>query len=448
MIIVSRLKDFFLRLFSSKRLIISTENYVKTIELCRVSQLLIVTILLFCVIVVCFMVLLSAKFYAKVDSKQRKIDQMIQDQMIAKTELVEIIDRIDQMNAYFALLNTRNKEYKLENYNPKDLSSENISEENQSNEKKEAIIDIPIENEKKSEKIELKTNIDKNDNLFDDKKKNLINNNDIDFEYKDISDLKYKIGDISILDINKVLGIKMQSWYKYAKTRYLYIQKILSYLNFLSCSESSMFKRFFDKTNDVFDVLKRFATKGRVDYNESELLEKMKYRICNSGYINSLNINDDSKNYIKDSMFIPSLIKLEKIFSEIPIGNPLINKGRFVGKFGARKDPVYGGRAFHYGIDIAGPYGVKIYSTASGVITRAGWFSGYGLAVDVNHKYGVMTRYAHMSNVAVRVGQKVSFGQLIGYEGSSGKSTGAHVHYEIRINDVAINPIKFVVVSR
>ena len=106
-----------------------------------------------------------------------------------------------------------------------------------------------------------------------------------------------------------------------------------------------------------------------------------------------------------------------------------------------RVNPVTGIYAEHDGIDLAAPMGTPIIATGDGVIGSAGWRGGYGLMVAVEHGSGVETRYGHMSQIAVAPGEQVRKGEIIGYVGSTGRSTGPHVHYETRINGHPVNPL-------
>jgi murein DD-endopeptidase MepM/ murein hydrolase activator NlpD len=117
--------------------------------------------------------------------------------------------------------------------------------------------------------------------------------------------------------------------------------------------------------------------------------------------------------------------------------------GPITGPFGARIDPFNGEGAFHAGIDISCHYGQPIVVPADGVVTYAGFFSGYGRMIIVDHGNGITTRYGHLSGFAVTDGQTLRKGQVIGYVGMSGRSTGAHLHYEVRIHDTPVNPYKF-----
>ena len=111
--------------------------------------------------------------------------------------------------------------------------------------------------------------------------------------------------------------------------------------------------------------------------------------------------------------------------------------------FGVRSDPFRGGRAMHSGVDIPGPVGTAIYATADGVVGRTGWVGGYGNLIELEHGKGIQTRYGHLSSISVTPGSRVKRGQLIGLMGSTGRSTGSHLHYEVRIDGRAVNPIPF-----
>lgn len=125
-----------------------------------------------------------------------------------------------------------------------------------------------------------------------------------------------------------------------------------------------------------------------------------------------------------------------------PFAEPVSGVFRFTSGFGMRW-----GR-MHEGADFAAAHGTPIYATADGVVTHAGWQGGYGRLVKIQHEFGVETRYAHLSRIRVNVGDKVSRGERIGDMGNSGRSTGTHLHYEVRINGTAKNPMKFIKAAR
>ncbi len=126
----------------------------------------------------------------------------------------------------------------------------------------------------------------------------------------------------------------------------------------------------------------------------------------------------------------------------IPSRMPLEGAGLTSG-FGMRTHPVLGGRRQHKGIDLASPVGSPIYATADGVVSRADWFSSYGLYISLDHGASLETRYGHLSRLNVAEGQTVRKGDLIGYVGTTGRSTGPHLHYEVRISGTAVNPIPY-----
>jgi murein DD-endopeptidase MepM/ murein hydrolase activator NlpD len=97
---------------------------------------------------------------------------------------------------------------------------------------------------------------------------------------------------------------------------------------------------------------------------------------------------------------------------------------------------------------MAGPVGTPIYATADGVVTHADWQSGYGRLIKVQHEFGLETRYAHLSRIRVKKGQRVSRGDLIGDMGNSGRSTGPHLHYEVRVGGKAVNPMTYIKAGR
>ena len=112
--------------------------------------------------------------------------------------------------------------------------------------------------------------------------------------------------------------------------------------------------------------------------------------------------------------------------------------------FGVRNDPFNGRRARHNGIDIPGPTGTPIYATADGIVGRAQWVNGYGNFVELEHGTSLQTRYGHLSRIMVQSGQRVRRGDLIALMGSTGRSTGPHLHYEVRIAGAPVNPTPFI----
>lgn len=127
----------------------------------------------------------------------------------------------------------------------------------------------------------------------------------------------------------------------------------------------------------------------------------------------------------------------------IPSLVPVSSNRSMSSGFGMRVHPVLGGLRAHKGIDLPATTGTPIHASADGVVGKAEWFGGYGLFVELEHGGGMETRYGHMSRIAVAEGQRVRKGDVIGYVGSTGRSTGSHLHYEVRIGGEAVNPLPY-----
>ncbi len=134
--------------------------------------------------------------------------------------------------------------------------------------------------------------------------------------------------------------------------------------------------------------------------------------------------------------------RMETSLAAIPTSLPAAVMS-MTSNYGYRRDPINGSAAMHSGIDFRGAYGTPILAAADGVVTRAAVVSGYGNCVEITHANGLVTRYAHLSGFDVREGQKVSRGSKIARMGSTGRSTGTHLHFEVRLNGTAVNPMKF-----
>jgi murein DD-endopeptidase MepM/ murein hydrolase activator NlpD len=135
-------------------------------------------------------------------------------------------------------------------------------------------------------------------------------------------------------------------------------------------------------------------------------------------------------------------VNLMRVAAEkVPLAMPLRDGFRFTSAFGVRHDPFGRGGRMHAGVDLAAPRGTPVYATGDGVVTKAGRESGYGNVVHVQHELGFETVYAHLSSISVRPGQLLSRGARIGGMGSTGRSTGSHLHYEVRASGKPVNPM-------
>jgi len=145
---------------------------------------------------------------------------------------------------------------------------------------------------------------------------------------------------------------------------------------------------------------------------------------------------------VKFANEIDYLIVLEKVAKSLPLARPMKNY-YISSSFGTRRDPLTGKRAKHQGLDFVGMNKEKIISPSEGKVILAGRFSDYGNAVVIDHGFGITTRYGHLSEVRVKDGQIVKKGDVLALQGSTGRSTGQHLHYEIRYKNVALNPKRF-----
>jgi murein DD-endopeptidase MepM/ murein hydrolase activator NlpD len=130
--------------------------------------------------------------------------------------------------------------------------------------------------------------------------------------------------------------------------------------------------------------------------------------------------------------------------ARVPFANPVRGNFRYTSGFGWRRDPKTGASRMHAGADFAGARGTPIHATADGVVVEAGWHAGYGNIVTIRHDFGLETRYAHLSRIQVSEGQRVSRGDRIGDMGNTGRSTGTHLHYEVRLGGTPVNPMTYI----
>jgi murein DD-endopeptidase MepM/ murein hydrolase activator NlpD len=156
------------------------------------------------------------------------------------------------------------------------------------------------------------------------------------------------------------------------------------------------------------------------------------------------NGQEESREILKEEVYAEAVPKIvERGTQTPPTYIKPISGGRLSSGFGARSAPTKGASTYHKGVDWSTPTGTTVYASNAGTVAFAGWASGYGYAVYINHADGRQTRYGHLSKVLVSAGQTVSQGEKIALSGNTGRSTGPHVHFEIRINGTAVNPLKY-----
>ena len=148
-----------------------------------------------------------------------------------------------------------------------------------------------------------------------------------------------------------------------------------------------------------------------------------------------------------DAMTPDKMEELRSLMKSLPLSVPL-DYYQLESRFGPRHDPFNRRSAFHTGIDLSAPYMSPVHATAAGIVTYAGYYSDYGKVVEIDHGNGIATLYAHLHRYIVSVGQRVAEHEQVGFLGSSGRSSGPHVHYEVRVNDEPQDPEKFIGLAR
>ena len=163
--------------------------------------------------------------------------------------------------------------------------------------------------------------------------------------------------------------------------------------------------------------------------------------VANVSYVNDKEVG---RELLKEEVVMEAVAKIVERGTKIPPTyiKP-ISGGRLSSGFGRRNAPTKGASSYHKGIDWATPTGTAVYASCGGTVSKAGWGSGYGYVVYIEHEDGRQTRYGHLSKVLVSAGQKVKQGERIALSGNTGVSTGPHVHFEILINGVQVNPLDY-----
>jgi len=229
----------------------------------------------------------------------------------------------------------------------------------------------------------------------------------------------------------------MQAQYKVLQRQFGEMQEVVSDLQE---RDDNLYRVVFQADPIPFSVRRAAATNN--DYYE-QLLDMTNSEVVVS---TTQKLNELKKELYIQSKSYDELVLLaknkENMLQNLPAIQPVLNKNlkQMASGYGWRIDPVYHTRRFHAGMDFAAPVGANIYATGNGQVISAGWQQGYGNCVQINHGYGYVTLYGHMSAFKIRAGQKVKRGDVIGLVGSTGKSTGPHLHYEVHFKGEIMNP--------
>ena len=219
---------------------------------------------------------------------------------------------------------------------------------------------------------------------------------------------------------------------------------ILEVLGDIQLRDDNIYRAIFE-TDPYPDYKRQLGTGGNsMKYKKYENMEYGDLVIEISKKIELIEKKLASQSKSFDEVFDLTKEK-QKMIKSIPSIQPVSNRDltRIASGFGLRMHPIYKIIKMHKGMDFTAPVGTEIYATGDGIVEKVGWVGGYGRTIMINHGFGYKTRYAHCSKYKCRKGQKVNRGDLIGFVGNTGQSSGPHLHYEVFKNNRQINPVNF-----
>jgi len=202
--------------------------------------------------------------------------------------------------------------------------------------------------------------------------------------------------------------------------------------------------RAMDQTNDQLATLQLFATEVSASYGiRGNLATRNSLLLEDGDLLPSYPETLEEYNFLKSARFSQIFRRYPKMWLTNSTPSLWPADGSLVGHFGGRLDPLSGEGTFHAGVDISAPYGSRVRAAGDGIVVHAEWAGAYGRMVVIEHGSGVYTRYAHLARIDVIDGQEVRRGTPVGLLGGSGRVTGPHLHYEVRMGSNPVNPYKF-----
>lgn len=222
------------------------------------------------------------------------------------------------------------------------------------------------------------------------------------------------------------------------------LDKVRTHLQDIQQRDDQVYRAIFE-LDRIPNSIRQAGFGGINRYNKLKKLTKSGLVIETARRIDKFN----KQVYVQSKSFdeiVPLVKNKDKMISSVPAIQPVAIKDmdRISSYFGRRIDPYTGKYKWHHGMDFTGPVGTEIYATGNGKVIEKGYSNfGYGYEIIIDHGFGYKTRYAHLNQIKVEKGDQVERGEVIGLLGNSGRSTGPHLHYEVRKNDVALNPINF-----
>lgn len=221
------------------------------------------------------------------------------------------------------------------------------------------------------------------------------------------------------------------------------LDNALAVLEDIRMRDDNLYRVMFN-ADPIPEDVRQFDFAGTARYDSLESMDNARLVIATTAKLDLLK----RQLYVQSNSF-DEIVQMyrgkDEMYKCIPAIQPVANKNlkQMASGYGNRIDPIYGTVRYHAGMDFSAAVGTDIYATGDGIVEDAGWESGYGNCVVINHGYGYKTRYAHMSRIGVRRGEKVIRGQVIGAVGNTGKSTGPHLHYEVIVKGRTVNPVNY-----
>ena len=221
------------------------------------------------------------------------------------------------------------------------------------------------------------------------------------------------------------------------------LDNALAVLEDIRMRDDNLYRVMFN-ADPIPEDVRQFDFAGTARYDSLESMDNARLVIATTAKLDLLK----RQLYVQSNSF-DEIVQMyrgkDEMYKCIPAIQPVANKNlkQMASGYGNRIDPIYGTVRYHAGMDFSAAVGTDIYATGDGTVEDAGWESGYGNCVVIDHGYGYKTRYAHMSRIGVRRGEKVIRGQVIGAVGNTGKSTGPHLHYEVIVKGRTVNPVNY-----
>lgn len=221
------------------------------------------------------------------------------------------------------------------------------------------------------------------------------------------------------------------------------LDNALAVLEDIRMRDDNLYRVMFN-ADPIPEDVRQFDFAGTARYDSLESMDNARLVIATTAKLDLLK----RQLYVQSNSF-DEIVQMyrgkDEMYKCIPAIQPVANRNlkQMASGYGNRIDPIYGTVRYHAGMDFSAAVGTDIYATGDGTVEDAGWESGYGNCVVIDHGYGYKTRYAHMSRIGVRRGEKVIRGQVIGAVGNTGKSTGPHLHYEVIVKGRTVNPVNY-----